>query len=252
MVKILPGFYAPINRFRKNFRAFVRLDDRWADRWYRREFFRSAFKALHFNGISGGYVEFGCHGVMTFRLAWRWSRALRRHPKRMLWAFDSFQGLPKTESEQDTHPAWIPGAMATSLPRFHAVCRRAGMREGRDYRVVPGFYSDTLQCDESGVGERPDDIALAYVDCDLHSSTRDVLEFLKPNLKHGMILAFDDWYCVDTNSISGERAAFLEYLEGEDRFAFQPFMMIGWHGLSFLVEDRNLLPKPYQTRNFTR
>jgi hypothetical protein len=227
-----------LNDLRKDPRGWLMRDNRWADRWYRREFFRAAFAALAFNGISGDYAEFGCHDAMTFRLAFRWSRAHRRFPKRMLWAFDSFQGLPQPESGLDAHPAWTPGAMATSLAKFQQICRRAGMRERDDYRTVAGFYRDSL----GSAAELPADIALAYVDCDLHSSTRDVLQFLKPRLKHGMVLAFDDWHCIAPDAISGERAAFLEFQREENRFHFLPFLPIGWHGTSFVVEDRRLLP----------
>ena len=39
---------------------------------------------LEFNGIDGDYVEFGCDGAQTFRLAHRFSRDLETH--RHLWA----------------------------------------------------------------------------------------------------------------------------------------------------------------------
>ena len=51
----------------------------------------------------------------------------------------------------------------------------------------------------------PTDIALAYIDCDLYSSTMPVLEFLLPRLKNGMIIAFDDYFCWSATQLS-ERA----------------------------------------------
>ncbi|MCC7426203.1 MAG: hypothetical protein IT557_04820 [Alphaproteobacteria bacterium] len=242
MAKFLPGLFGPLNSLRKDLRARLLRDNRWADDWYRREFFRAAFYALHFNGIAGDYAEFGCHDAKTFRMAYRWSRAHRRMPKRMLWAFDSFQGLPPAETGKDDHPAWVAGAMATDEARFHRLCQGAGMRQGSDYRTVPGFYSDTLRPGALPADALPREIALAYIDCDLHSSTRDVLNYLRPHLRHGMVVAFDDWHCIAAGAISGERAAFLEFLETEDRFHFLPFRGIDWYGMSFVVEDRRLLP----------
>src|SRR5262245_37764037 len=68
----------------------------------RKEFFRRAFKALQFNGIQGDYAEFGCHGGMTFSLAYRAANKVRRHS--MFWAFDSFAGLPPPQGLKDRHP----------------------------------------------------------------------------------------------------------------------------------------------------
>jgi hypothetical protein len=64
----------------------------------------------------------------------------------------------------------------------------------------------------------PTDIALAYVDSDLYSSTRTVLEFLRPRLKHGMVVAFDDYFCWSATQPSGERKALEEYRAGDDRW----------------------------------
>jgi hypothetical protein len=40
-------------------------------------------------------------------------------------------------------------------------------------------------------------VALACVDCDI---------------KHGMIVAFDDYFCWSSTQISGERRAFVEFV----------------------------------------
>jgi len=80
-----------------------------AEAWeFKRRFFRTAFRALDFNGIEGDYAEFGSAG-MTFSLAFDQIR--RREIRRHMWAFDSFQGLPDASSELDSHPRWTKGAM---------------------------------------------------------------------------------------------------------------------------------------------
>ena len=52
---------------------------------------------------------------------------------------------------------------------------------------------------------------MAYIDCNLYSSTVTVLEFLAPRLKHGMIVAFDDYFCWSPTQVSGERFALHEF-----------------------------------------
>ncbi len=210
------------------------LSGSYQERFPRQLFFNNAFKALSFNEISGDYVEFGCNGATTFRMAFCESR--RHGHVRKLWAYDSFQGLPDQRSVKDSHPKWKQGTMSMDQAKFEAICQASGMTEA-DYFVVPGFYEDTLTNKELPA---PDDICLAYIDCDLYSSTMTALEFLMPRLKHGMIIAFDDYYCWSEQSIAGERQAALEVFGNQSRWHLLPYMKSTWAGMSFIVEDRNL------------
>jgi hypothetical protein len=205
----------------------------------RDDFFRKAMKMLAYNGISGDYAEFGCHGGMTMRMAHSYMR--KNGVSRHLWAFDSFSGFPPPEGEEDEHPMWVQGEMKTSLDNFVRECRRNGIG-AHELTTVPGYYSDTLE-KRKYTGPLPDDIALAYVDCDLFSSTASVFGFLKPRLKHGMIIAFDDYFCYSATALAGERAAMLAFLKTEDRFEFADYQPFGWHGMSFIVEDKGLLER---------
>ena len=205
----------------------------------RRAFFWAAFKVLRFNGIDGDYVEFGSDGAITFRLAFDRMRDLG--PARHLWAFDSFAGLPESSDDRDRHPRWIARSMATDLATFHQICRGHGMPPD-SYTAVAGFYDDTLRA--MSPADPPTNIALAYIDCDMYSSTKAVLDFLAPRLKHGMILAFDDYFCWAADELSGERRAFLEAFGGAEglngRWNLVPYRDIGWVGASFMVERADL------------
>jgi O-methyltransferase len=205
----------------------------------RREFMRKAFTALSFNEISGDYLEFGSWSGNTFTLAYQQSRRVG-HPCK-LWSFDSFQGLPDQAGAEDEHPHWQKAAMSTSLQQFNDICRQHNIPVS-DYQVVPGYYTDTIG-NESNLGVFPRDVALAYIDCDMYSSTKVVLSFLASRLKHGMIIAFDDYYCFSKSTLAGERKAFLEFTASNCRFNFAAYVQFGWHGMSFIVEDRSLLPE---------
>lgn len=200
----------------------------------RQELMRKAFCALAFNGITGDYLEFGSSGGMTFALAYEESRRADFPCK--LWSFDSFKGLPPQTGPEDEHPVWIEGMMSTSLEAFRASCKQNGIPDD-NYITVPGYYEDTIgQEDRIGL-PLPNEVALAYIDCDLYSSTMVVLRFLRSRMKHGMILALDDYYCYSARTLSGERRACLEFLRDDGRFHFSPFVQFGWHGMSFIVED---------------
>ena len=196
------------------------------------EFFECAFIALSFNEISGDYAEFGCYGGTSMWLA-RQEIAANPMPRHM-WAFDSFSGLPTTEEPRDAHPAWIPNTMSMSVEDFHSVLDARGVPRDA-YTTVEGYFAESLPA--LGSDGRPRDIALAYIDCDLYSSTVSVLEFLEPRLKHGMILAFDDYYCWTDSNVSGERAALDEFAAHHPEWNFHRYMSIDWAGVAFVVED---------------
>jgi hypothetical protein len=201
----------------------------------RRELFRRVFHFLAFNGIDGDYAEFGCHGAHTFRMAWHASTLVGY--RTTLWAFDSFAGLPDAADPHDPHPQWVAGTMATGLDDFHRRCASAGIPPDA-YRTVPGLYRDTLSdCD----AEHPSTVSFAYVDCDLHSSTREVLAFLEDRLRPSAVLAFDDYYCYGPDGPSGERLAAAEHFR-ESQWALVPYVQYGWGGMSFVVERRGAVP----------
>jgi hypothetical protein len=219
--------YAVRRAIRSVFRVHVR------ETLCRQEFFYNAFKVLSFNGIDGDYLEFGCHEAMTFSLVYH--EAVRHGHKAKLWAFDSFCGLPAPEDDRDSHPVWVENTLVTSLEQFHEACASRGIPRDA-YEVVPGFYDKTLPAISDT--DEPRNMALVYVDCDMYSSTRDVMRFLMRRLKHGMIIAFDDYFCWSATHASGERLALPEASSENSEWEFVPYMRFGWHGLSFVVENR--------------
>jgi O-methyltransferase len=214
----------------------ILFSPRLQEKIWRQLFFYNAFKALTHNQIDGDYAEFGCWSGRTFALAYHESR--RHGHKAKLWAFDSFQGLPSPQDAGDRR--WKEGEMATPVGEFHALCASNGIPSNA-YDVVPGFYEQTLAT--MSPSAKPVNIALAYIDCDFYSSTRTVLQFLMPRLKHGMILAFDDYFLWTESHVSGERRAMLEFFS-DGRWALLPYMQFGWGGNSFVVEERQGQTKP--------
>ena len=204
----------------------------------RHEFLYSAFYLMNTNKISGDYAEFGCFGCMTFSLAYK--EALRQGLDMRFWAFDSFEGLPAPKEKKDLHPSFPKGAMSMSIDEFIIKCEQNNIP--RDiYEIIPGFYDQSLK--EENDLSLPTDISIAYIDCDLYSSTMDVLKFLYPRLKHGMIIAFDDYFMYTSKEISGNRNAMLEVFTDALPFKLLPYMQFSHVGQSFIVEDKRLIEK---------
>jgi hypothetical protein len=213
---------------------FIRLLERNGEGWT--NFFLDACTALRVNGISGDYVEFGSEGANTINRAYKAVTALALDCH--LWAFDSFEGLPEHTDPRDDHPMWVPGVGA-GVDRFHSLCAQYGVPADA-YTAVEGYYDVTLPA--LGDSGAPADVALAYIDCNLYSSTVTVLEFLRPRLKHGMIVAFDDYFCWSPTDPSGERVALLEFEAANPAWHFLPFKDFNWGGRAFVVEDAGRLP----------
>ncbi len=202
----------------------------------KREFFIYAFHLLDFNRIPGDYCEFGCNEAVTFRMAYQGLHRTGDPLSRRMWAFDSFAGLPAPRSAADSHPRWVAGDLSTSLEDFRRLCDAGGIPREK-YTCVPGFYADTLPD-----ATEPEKVAFAHIDCDMHSSAAEALDWLSSRMQNGMIVAFDDYFCASTDQLSGERRALMEFQSEHQRWRFVPYSQYWWAAQSFLIEDRELDP----------
>ena len=102
----------------------------------------------------------------------------RTHPGREIHGFDTFEGLPDGWSGM----GYDKGAFSTGgrLPRVP-----------KNVRLHKGLFDVTLP---GWVERHQDPIALIHVDCDLHSSTKTVLELLRTRIGPGMIIVFDEYF----------------------------------------------------------
>jgi hypothetical protein len=155
------------------------------------------------------YLEFGVHEGRT--LQW-WSEHLDTPGARFV-GFDSFDGLP-----HDWHADAPAGSFATGR-----------IPEIADPRVeiVPGWFSETLP----GRELPPHDELVVNVDCDLYSSTREVLDWLEAHLRPGTLVYFDDLFDHDA-----ELRAVWEWVD-EHQDAVRPLSMARW-GQHLLLEYR--------------
>ncbi len=229
---VRPIYYAVQNRARRLASPAVtplpgNIDANPALR-FRFDFFQAAQEYLQVNRIDGSYLEFGCHEANTFRMA---LNALGSHgkPNRItgFWAFDSFGGMPEPEGI-DKQKIWRGQMNYTSEQKFRAITRRDAHR----VTTVKGFYEDSLKTVELPEDQYP---ALTYIDCDYYSSTKQVLDWLGKVLRHGCLVAFDDWDCYFGDDERGQRKAFREFADAQrGRLEFAPFMKINSGGMSFI------------------
>lgn len=111
--------------------------------------------------------------------------------------------------------AFQKGQFKSSRKLFVKLIKESGVDMSRAV-IVEGLYSDSLnQTVKEKHGLRR--AAIIHVDCDLYSSTKEVLHFVEDLIQSGAILIFDDWRAfqatVGAEDIEqfGEQRAFQEW-----------------------------------------
>jgi hypothetical protein len=136
------------------------------------------------------YLEFGVWRGDSMR---QWSKLLRNDASR-LHGFDSFEGLPDD---------WDPHGSAI-LKKGH-FSTNGNVPKIPDSRVhfFKGWFEDTLP--QYKFIDSP--VLVIFLDADLYSSTSFVLKILKPHIKVGTIIYFDEFW-----DSQHEMKAFEEFL----------------------------------------
>jgi len=133
------------------------------------------------------YMEFGVYQGRSLRF---WSKLLR-HPESSLHGFDSFEGLP--ESWDAFRPKGTFDVQG-KLPQFDDA--RVKLHQGWFDATLPSFTPPAH------------DQLVLNLDADLYSSTKFVLDTLRPLVVPGAILIFDE-FCDRAH----ELRAFDEFIE---------------------------------------
>ena len=123
---------------------------------------------------------------------------------RRMWGFDSFQGLPKELAVHSQYPkltatSWYEGAFnAADMLKAHTFDKLTLQLDTyiNDSRVrwVPGYYNESLT-PALAVQSRMRPALFVDIDCDLYSSSYQVLDWMFANelIVPGTVVGYDDW-----------------------------------------------------------
>lgn len=227
----------------EHFREVLGLD--WRRSWfYHALAYLDQVPALR--GRPWTYYEFGVGygGSLTAYL-----KALRSRSREMgrplsaspVFAFDTFKGLPPSSDPRDLNPGWHPGKFATSREAVNAKVRRLGFnRETETVHLIEGAFADTLtSARREPLSAFPPSIVL--IDCDYYSSAILVLEWLRPLLRSGCLVFFDDLWEFFGHPDYGELAAIREFNARREGLLspFPQIQPIRWGG-SFIYAAKQL------------
>jgi hypothetical protein len=140
----------------------------------------------------GHFVEFGVAGGGTIRFI------AGKTPHQQIHGFDSFEGLPEAWSGTGIRRKTF--ARTGQLPR---VPGNVTLHKGRFSESLPRWID---------ANEGP--IAFMHVDCDIYSSTREVLTGLGDRLQHGTVIVFDEYFNYP-NWENHEFKAWQEFVQAE-------------------------------------
>jgi hypothetical protein len=208
--------------------AYTRIDE--IDKF---DHIMEAINYIRVAGLPHCYYEFGCHSGRTFSAALRAFEYFRMSDYKA-YAFDSFKGLPKTEKKIDG--IFKTGSYSTNLSEFESAVRKLSGKKPVSYSSIVGFYEQSLKTEQSRSLGSP---GVIHIDVDLYSSTVSVLEYLKDKIIPGSVILFDDWYCFNINTLSGEKKAMEEFLIENKKWKLIPWKSYGSFGQSFFIIDRN-------------
>ncbi|HEY4832271.1 MAG TPA: TylF/MycF/NovP-related O-methyltransferase, partial [Waddliaceae bacterium] len=123
------------------------------------------------------------------------------NPEKIIFGFDSFEGLPETWDRADSE---VPqGTFAMRNDQLPIVLHNVRLVKGLFKNTLPKFKQTTLK-------NAP--IAFLHIDVDIYSSTKDVLDNLQDHIVPGTIIVFDEFYNYEGYD-RNEFKAFHEFLK---------------------------------------
>lgn len=151
------------------------------------------------SSIDGDVAECGVYRGGTARIFAEVLRA--KNSGRTLCLFDTFEGMPETDSSRDSHRA---GDFDDTSERH---VREYVARAGYDHVVIyPGFVPQTLLA----VAQRT--FAFVHIDLDIYRPILDASTFFYDRMERGAIIVYDDYAWP---SCPGARQAVDEFYAGK-------------------------------------
>ena len=151
------------------------------------------------------------------------------------FGFDSFEGLPTIQGIDKTEKEFFyEGQYSYSKDKVVRSLKEMGVDWNRTF-LIDGFFSESLN-QKTKDNYKMNKIAVALVDCDLYSSTVEVLDFIRDMVTDQTILIFDDWNAFNKNNEKGQRRAFSQFLEENAEVSAIEYFSYGLYGKTFILK----------------
>lgn len=187
---------------------------------------------------NGYYMEFGVlHGESMID-AYRQLRGYITH----MFGFDSFEGLPFEEKDLKSikiMPSFCKGNFKSMKFDYvkQNIINSANVPEDK-LSLIKGFFNQTLANFDDALLKNKGKLLCAYIDCDIYSSTLDVLKFLGDKITTGTWLLLDDYWCYRGSPKYGERRAFEEWIKKNNRIGVSEYCNFNGYGKAFIAYEK--------------
>ena len=173
----------------------------------------------------GDYCEFGLFKGYSFWKAQQ--EANRQGLNCRFFGFDSFAGLPEIGAiDKTNHGEFRAGQFSCSRQQVTANLNAAGGIDWERTFLIPGYFEKSLT-PELVEQHRIRKVGVALINCDLYSSTVEVLNFLRRLIGDKTVLVMDDWNCFQADDNKGQRRALREFLETASHLSLEPLLSYG-------------------------
>jgi O-methyltransferase len=144
----------------------------------------------------GDVVECGvCNGGSAAVLA----SVIRNHPKKSLWLYDTFQGIPPPTARDGAEAQNYSGHLIGRVDRVNEVLARVGFPRERAV-IREGLFEDSFK------QPLPQSVALLHIDADWYEGVLEALKTFYPLIPDGGIVILDDF-----GHWEGAREAFYDF-----------------------------------------
>ncbi len=150
-------------------------------------------------------------------------------------AFDSFEGLPGMDGADSTSKVFKQGQFACSRDEFIDNITKGGVPLEK-VEIIPGWYEQT--CTRETINKHKlRKASIIFIDVDLYSSAKTVLQFATNIIQDGTVIIFDDWFHFNGSPFFGEQRAFREWAKTLNGWVFTEFHKEGAFSNSFIVNN---------------
>ena len=187
--------------------------------------------------VEGDYLEFGvftgssfCHSI---RCCKKLARLNSKTRNTKFYGFDSFAGFGDLK-EGDKHPFYTDENFATSLAAVNRRVHRVAA--GRQFKLTPGFFSDSLKNGAAQLGIEKSRII--FIDSDTYSSASEALTFCIPTIQEGTFVVLDDYYSYRGSESRGVTRAFNEFVS-QCNIKVRQVFTYGMGGVAYVVSEKH-------------
>jgi len=200
--------------------------DELVRRYQDRELFYNVANFIIWNQIGGDYLEFGSYRgdslATVYRMLyyqWRNFEGDCKHYgypynldfwlQKRFFAFDSFEGLPDTESV-DKPIQYQSGVYRASVDSLIASLSAQSVDISKVV-IIPGWF-DKVLTDKLKKDHNLSKACMIFIDCDLYESSVPVFKFISDLIQDGTVIVMDDYFRYSGNPQKGIQRAFREWL----------------------------------------